>query len=161
MTLVILDVDGVLAPLGGVSNQIAVTDGYELVPVGPLKALLNIPRLSYFLTTLNQSTDVVWGSGWGDTCNHLLSVAGVDEEWEVIPLDLETPDQAGVTWKLETISQWVENNVPQGTKIVWVDDELQEDAHQWGNDRGNTLTIQTNPYQGLTLPLFQKILDFC
>jgi hypothetical protein len=70
------------------------------------------------------------------------------------------PAEHSGTWKLPSISDWVRNDVAPLEKVVWVDDELDEDAFAWAEKRGNTLLLKPDPAVGLTRDHVDTILAF-
>lgn len=153
--LLILDIDGVLNPFGfGDSAPVGFS---ELVLSEGSKVFLNIPVHSAFLETVSRSSEIVWGSAWEDEANLLCEHFYMDN-FRHIPLSKE--DVGLGTWKIRSIKNWVQENGENFKKIVWVDDELESDANDWAEERGDMMCVKTNPIKGLTIREFQKILNF-
>lgn len=155
MTYVIIDIDGVLNPFGARHNAQLNFIWLEKENQGVfLKPDMHIP----WITKISEHATFIWGSAWAKRSNLVLDVLELDQQWDYIPL-VEPPEDFVGTWKLKSVKEWVENNAPT-EKIVWLDDELQEDAFQWSKGRSNMLTICPDRYEGLTEDDFKKVYEF-
>lgn len=144
----ILDIDGVFNPFMGTNLP---SKGYKVYRRIWINWALNIPLHSPMLRNLEEYADIVWGSNWLEDSNALAEWFSMKKpSYPHIPLLYGTTDSSNETWKLESIIQWCEEHTNPGDRIVWIDDELQDDAYEWASRRGNFLMIKTDPRFGLT-----------
>ena len=62
----------------------------------------------------------------------------------------------GIFVKLVTVSK-----IPSSTSVVWLDDELTEEAKEWARTRaGATLLVDVDPSTGLTHEDLEKVSSF-
>jgi len=155
MTYIIMDIDGVLNPFGARYNAQL---GFTWLERNNTGVFLEPDMHTRWLKELSKDATFVWGSAWAEGSNLILELLELDMKWDWVPL--ETEDIGLGTWKLKSVKSWVEENVPAGEKVVWLDDELEGDAHEWAETRGNMLTICPDRYQGLTEEDFQNIHTF-
>jgi hypothetical protein len=155
MTYIIMDIDGVLNPFGARHNTQLGFTWFEKNNTGVfLKPDMHVK----WLEELSKDATFVWGSAWAAGSNLLLELLDLNTTWNWIPLDEE--DVGWGTWKIKSIRRWVEANADPAEKIVWLDDELEEDAFAWAEARGNMLAICPNRYEGLTEEHFKQIHSF-
>ena len=159
--LMLLDVDGVLAPFQGdvLSMSRVGGEGFRRVDLDPQVGL----RESFLwvsdannerLRKLGDSFEIVWATGWADSANRVIGPLHALKELPVVELDwtFETP-----TWKLPSIESFVPDNRP----CVWVDDDLGEDAERWAEQRrAPTLLVRCEPHIGLTDQLTERCLEW-
>jgi hypothetical protein len=155
MTYIIMDIDGVLNPFGARYNTRL---GFTWLERNNTGVFLEPDMHSRWITKLSEDATFVWGSAWAEGSNLILDLLELDMKWDWVPL--ETEDIGLGTWKMKSVKQWVEDNVTAGEKVVWLDDELEDDAHEWAEARGNMLAICPDRYQGLTEEDFQNIHKF-
>jgi hypothetical protein len=136
--LLLLDVDGVLCPIGpgpGDPMQRLVVDEWPIVFSEVLPARL---------FRLTECFQLVWATSWERAANRALAPAlGLTE----LPFVSFAGASAGrgQTWKLPAVRRFVRDR-----PMAWVDDELGHDAHQWAQRRAEpTLLIDINPAWGL------------
>lgn len=147
MTVIILDIDGVLSPDPDTLEQ--APKGYTLHSYGEAKALLNRQTQIGWLSYLINTHTVVWGSKREEHSNLILAMLGLKHSLPHIPIDGN--DVGMGTWKLKSIRKWVEENVPADEKVIWVEDELLPDAYNWASTRGNTYLVAPALEVGLTV----------
>jgi hypothetical protein len=136
--LLLLDVDGVLAPLltGG-----GVPDGFTEHTVLGDRLLLS-PEHGEWLAALAEDFELVWATSWEDDANAAIAPLLGLPSLPVIALgDVE---QAG-TWKLAAVARFVADR-----PVAWIDDALGDDALDWAESRvAPTLLVRTDPRVGL------------
>ena len=149
--MLLLDVDGVLAPFQGdvLSMSRIGGEGFRRVDLDPQIGLretflwisdANKERLR----KLGDSFEIVWATGWVHRANRVIGPLHALKELPVIELDysFDTP-----TWKLPSIEAFV----PEDRPCAWVDDDLAQDAEQWADRRSApTLLVKCEPHIGLT-----------
>ncbi len=159
--LLLLDVDGVLAPFQGdvLSMSRVGGEGFRRVDLDPQTGLretflwvsdANNERLK----NLSEVFEIVWATGWADSANRVIGPLHALEELPVVELDytFDTP-----TWKLPSIEAFVPDNRP----CAWVDDDLGSDAEQWADQRrAPTLLVKCEPHIGLTESLTERCLEW-
>lgn len=159
--LLLLDVDGVLAPFQGdmLSMSRVGGEGFRRVDLDPEMGLreaflwvseANTERLR----KLGEAFEIVWATGWADTANRVIGPMHALEDLPVVELDytFDTP-----TWKLPSIEAFV----PDDRACVWVDDDLAEDAERWAEERSApTLLARCEPHVGLTDELTERCLQW-
>lgn len=125
---------------------------------------LDIVDHAAWLREIDNIADIVWGSNWFEESNALAGWFHLRElSYPHIPLytrDMENARTDMRTWKLPAISAWVEKNVSDQQKVVWVEDEILEDAHIWAAQKPNVLLIQTDPAIGFTKKQFEAAREF-
>lgn len=155
---IILDIDGVFNPFMGTNLP---SKGYTLYRKVWISWALNVALHVPMLRRLEEHADVIWGSNWGAESNALAGWLHMKEcNYPHIPMSYGTTSNPDETWKLESISSWVEMNTNSEDLIVWVDDELHADAFEWAEQRGNVLVIKTDPAVGLTEAEADKAVQF-
>jgi len=159
--LLLLDVDGVLAPFQGdvLSMSRVGGEGFRRVDLDPQTGL----RETFLWVTdannerlkkLGDVFEIVWATGWADSANRVIGPLHALEELPVVELDytFDTP-----TWKLPSIEAFVPDNRP----CAWVDDDLGSDAEQWADQRrAPTLLVKCEPHIGLTESLTERCLEW-
>ncbi len=147
--LLLLDVDGVLCPIGpgpGDGMRALVVDG------SPITFSEQLPTR---LATLGERFALVWATAWEHDANRSLApVLGLPELPLVVFAGRHA--RAGRTWKLSAVKRFVGSR-----PMAWVDDELGRDAHHWASRRAApTLLIDINPSWGLAEAHVQVLVDF-
>lgn len=145
--LLLLDVDGVLQPVGR-----SVPPGFERVERDDSVVVLN-PAHGAWLRPLVERFEVVWASTWAGTANDLIgSRLGLPP---FAHLELGRLGRDG-TRKLRAVRDFVGDR-----PLAWVDDELFDDADAWAVDRGvPTLLIRTRAHVGLTADDVDALVAF-
>lgn len=136
--LLLLDVDGVLCPIGPGPDEPMRTVTVDEFPI------TFSAKLPSRLADLNERFALIWATSWEDDANwSLASVLGLPE----LPLIRFAGSSArpGQTWKLPAVRRFVGDR-----PLAWVDDELGADAHVWARRRAiPTLLLDVNPAWGL------------
>jgi len=144
--LLLLDIDGVLNPLG-----VREAPGYTAHRIAGLPVLLN-PRHGLWLTELAEAFDVTWASSWERDADLIARHVG-------LPIGLpfvEFTDQSGWTVKLPAVARYV-----GGRAVAWVDDVFGPEDHAWAAARAaRTLLVQADHRVGLTLEHVQRLQRF-
>ncbi|MGH2819708.1 MAG: hypothetical protein ACRDJ5_03540, partial [Actinomycetota bacterium] len=95
----------------------------------------------------------VWATGWGQYANRVIGPLHQMRELPVIELEFT----GETTWKLPSVSAYVGDEQP----VVWVDDDLGEDAELWARRRAApTLLMRCEPHLGLTDDAVEACLEF-
>lgn len=144
MRYLLLDIDGVFNPFMGEDlpskGYVVYRDGWITWAVDPI-------HHAEWLRTVEEDVQIVWASSWEEESNKLAIFFWLDDI--ALPyIHLKRTDSP--TWKLESVSKWVTDNTSSGDQVVWVDDELEQDAFDWGSDAG-VLLVKTDPAFGVTL----------
>jgi hypothetical protein len=145
--LLLLDVDGVLQPLGR-----SVPPGYRRF-TSPESDVVLCPAHGVWITELSGLFEVAWLTTWGRSANMTIgAVLGLP----ALPhVELGTLPRSG-TRKLDAVQRFVRER-----PFAWVDDEIYEDAVAWASRRvTRTLLIRTAPYVGFTLAQVEQLKDF-
>jgi hypothetical protein len=154
MTIIIIDIDGVVNPINARYTNLP---GFFEHEDERFRAFLNPEVHGSWITELSKDACFIWGSAWEEHSNAILRMLKIDQEWDWIPMDYE--DVGLGTWKIKAIRRWVEQNAPD-EKIVWIDDELEQDAFKWAEERGNMLAIAPNSHTGLTAEELEQVVSF-
>lgn len=137
--LLLLDVDGVLNPLGGKQPQ-----GFDHYDFLGYDVYLS-QQHGKWLNDLTDFCDLTWATTWEDDANHLIGPAIGLPKLPVI--HFEHASLQDMTYKLKDVSKYV----GEDRAVIWLDDDLFTDAFQWAKKRpGATLLIRQNPKVGLT-----------
>jgi hypothetical protein len=147
MPLLLIDVDGVLMPLGR-----SVPSGFERHTT-PTSDIVASSRHGEWLHALSGSYEIVWATAWGDAANdtfgRLFGLPRFDH------VDLHDLPRAG-TRKLAAVAAYAKRR-----PLAWIDDELYEDASDWANTRLEpTLLVRPAPYVGLAQAHFDSLRRF-
>jgi len=153
--MILLDIDGVLNPLFSFTLE---EDGFIPITKGWATWSLNANKHTSMLENLDSIDSIEWCSSWGDDSNHINDYFALSRRYEYLPLR-NSGDQTSETWKLSSVKRHVKN---YQEKVVWIDDELYDDAFAWAEERGldKTLLIKTDPTVGLTEEQYQRVVSF-
>lgn len=145
--LLLLDVDGVLQPLGR-----SIPPGYRRF-TSPESEVVLCPDHGRWITELSDSFEVTWVTTWGRSANQAIgAVLGLPTLTHV---ELGTLPRTG-TRKLDAVRAFV-----RGRACAWVDDEIYEDAVAWAARRAApTLLIRTAPSVGFTVAHVEQLKGF-
>ena len=152
----LLDVDGVLIPWQAKTAP----PGYQWFElrhrIGGMdtkESGLLSPSLGTRLSLLGERFQLVWATGWEYEANRVLApILGLPE----LPV-IEFPrDEDGTFVKFASLSK-----IPSSLPVVWLDDELTEEAKEWARRRtGATLLVDVDPSIGLTHEDLEKVSSF-
>jgi hypothetical protein len=158
--LLLLDVDGVLAPFGGdYEDTHRRVEVHSRFGVHDVYLRHDLPEI---LQRLMQSFKLMWGTGWEHSANdHLLEHLGLEdpldvlEFWGSIPGEVEEKLSGPIylsetaTWKLPWMKQFLDKD-PR--PAVWIDDEILDDAFIYATERTlngkPTLFVRPDPALG-------------
>ncbi len=152
--LLLLDVDGVLAPFGqatkpsGFSRHTLHT---ELL--GDHQVWLNTEHGDW-LRPLQESFNFVWCSGWEDEAPQLLGPILKLKPAPVIHFNQRSVINLPLN-KLPDVIEFVSNR-----PLAWLDASLQAKDYQWARDRDHTLLIAPNHNIGLVKEHIEQLERF-
>lgn len=138
--LLLLDIDGVLAPFDVSHSKFKPIIGHEYVYYSE--------EQTEWLHELTKDFELVWASMWGDSGNGVLTQAHGLPFLPHINFLKQKINYSNNTLKLDAVKEFV-----QDRPCAWVDDDLFSDAFQWAAKRHATiptLLVKTDPYLGLT-----------
>ena len=134
--LLLLDVDGVLNPLG-----VSDAPGFTTQRVGGMRVLLSTTH-GRWLRELADVFDLTWATSWERDADLIAERIG-------LPVGLPAITFTGQTeWtvKLPDVMEYVGHRA-----LAWVDDQLGPEVHAWAISRpAPTLLIETDSRVGLT-----------
>ena len=145
LPLLLLDVDGVLLPLGaGDGEMVESSEGIRYARALPTR-----------LATLAEAFSLAWLTSWGHEANDVLSPLCGLPPLPVIELG-DLTFKPGETWKLSVVRRFVKDR-----PFAWVDDEIGHDAHRWARTRSApSLLLDVRPDRGLTQENVDELLQF-
>lgn len=134
--LLLLDVDGVLNPLG-----VSEAPGFAAHHVGGMRVLLNSDH-GRWLGELGARYDLTWATSWERDADLIAERIG-------LPLGLPAitfSDQSGWTVKLPDVVRYAGDR-----PLAWVDDQIGPKVRAWAAGRqAATLLVETDSRVGLT-----------
>ena len=145
--LLLLDVDGVLNPVGS-----SVPPGYRSVHRSGFEFLVSDDHAAA-LKSMSELVEIVWASTWEDNANK-----SIGEELGLSPRRFVSfsADRTEPTWKLPDVEAFVGDR-----PLVWIDDELFDDAFRWANERqAPSLLIRPNSSVGVRSRHFDEVWQF-
>lgn len=147
LPVVLLDIDGVLNPLGKSAPpgfRTYFLDGFEV-------ALSD--RHGAWLQSLVGKAELVWASTWEYTANESVGkMLGLPP----LPAVAFGKGRDGDTWKMAAVSEWVGDR-----PFVWIEDDLFLDAYDWAKERAaRSLLVKPSGHVGLTEAAIEQIDEF-
>jgi hypothetical protein len=141
--LLLLDIDGVLNPLG-----VRGAPGFAPHHVGGVRVLLS-PDHGRWLNGLGDLFDLTWATSWERDADLIAEQIG-------LPLGLPAitfTDQSEWTVKLPDVVRYVGDRA-----AAWVDDQIGLDVLAWAETRpAPTLLVETESRVGLTLAHVERL----
>lgn len=146
--IVLLDIDGVIAPIYSLDNDdyVEIANDYTNWQI-PFVNIYNIKRII-------KTDKIIWSSAW-------------EEQSNLINRFLEIPDFEYIKF-LENYDEWfkeraIEKFIEQRkivSKIVWIDDEIPERIIEKYTNEENILVIVPDGKIGITFEEWKTINDF-
>jgi Swiss Army Knife RNA repair-like protein len=145
----LIDVDGVINAFGRPKrSRRRMVGPYEIaVPSGTIGRLRRMIR----------PFDPIWATTWEQHAADYISplIGGIGADWDHIRFPYGTTDpRVTRTWKLAGLLTWAELDENATRPLVWVDDDLDEDAFDWAAARAlagvPTALVKTDGLNGLT-----------
>ncbi len=145
--LLLLDIDGVLCPLGrSASGLREAFAGGQFVRYDS--------ALAVSLRQLRGCFELVWATMWEHAANECVAPL-FELPWLPV-IRFDDGFTLGETWELAAIQRFVGNR-----PCAWVDDVIGDDAHRWAKDRSvPTLLLDIDPSTGLAAPHVERLLAF-
>lgn len=135
--LLLLDIDGVLNPLG-----VREAPGFAEYRLAGLRVLLS-PDHGRWLTSLGDQYDLTWATSWERDADLIAERIGLPTGLPAITFT----DQSEWTVKLPDVVRYVGDRA-----LAWVDDVFGADVQSWAASRQSpTLLVETDSRVGLTL----------
>jgi hypothetical protein len=154
-SLLLLDIDGTLCPIGPGPN---VAMKHLSIGTGGVSFRADLPDV---LDELAARYELAWATAWQDNANLLLAPALGLPALPVVRFTDPAPDEvgsryAGRTWKLPSVQRF-----GAGRPLVWIDDDLHGDAYAWAMMRRiPTKLLKTDPSRGITDRDVRTLLAF-
>lgn len=153
---IIFDIDGVFNPFMATDLR---ERGFFRYSKDWIEWDLDIVHHAAWVRELEDYADIVWGSTWGEESNALAGWFHL-KNLSYPHISCMVGGSMITTAKLTAVSAWITEHVSLSQKVVWVEDELFEDAFIWGESHPNVLIVKTDPAIGLTLEQFETIKAF-
>ncbi len=148
----LLDVDGVLNPLG-LQPPDLIPEGFVAHRLAGLRVLL-APVHGVWLRELSAVFDLVWATSWEQDANRLIApLLGLPKFLPVITFGA---DQTGWTVKLPAVAAFAADRA-----VAWVDDRFGDDEEAWASARpAPTLLVRTDHSVGITRAVVDQLWTF-
>jgi hypothetical protein len=150
--LLLLDVDGVLNPIGRLPSD-GVPDGFHEHRIAGLRVLLN-PSHGVWIRELATRYEVAWATSWEHDANDLIApLLGVPVDLPVVTFEAS---DAGWMVKLPAIAAFAADR-----PTAWVDDQISDADRAWADARqAPTLFVSTDSRIGWTRDHIDQLLTF-
>ncbi|MFJ5693826.1 HAD domain-containing protein [Arthrobacter sp. NPDC093125] len=152
--LILLDIDGVLNPVahpngGGDGPDVALSDA----KVSLVRRLSRCGRIAWVSTSPE------------DLTAELESQLQLEMEPLRVELAMRESDVEEPTPKLRAVTEWLAEKASAGEAdwdaVVWIDDVLGPDAHEWADGFGQPVLLEkTSPEEGLTKEQVASVESF-
>lgn len=138
MKIILLDIDGVLAPLGKVEDDFIIVDldGWSTIAI-PNE---NIEFLKY----INENVNIFWSSSWENISNNICKLINM----KFLDYLCIGNDYHEIWNKLPAMIEFIEGNPIN--EILIVDDEIDTNSKNILCNYKNVKVFQVNPISGLT-----------
>jgi HAD domain in Swiss Army Knife RNA repair proteins len=144
--LLLLDVDGVLCPMGD-------RGGEELLTV-PDHHVTYASATPERLARLGKEFHLVWATGWEHHANEVLAPVFGLPPLPYIRFEEDAAPHEG--WKLPSIRRYVGHR-----PFAWVDNDISAEAHRWAEERvAPTLLLDIRADCGLAETDVERLLAF-
>jgi hypothetical protein len=104
----------------------------------------------------SMTTKMMWCSSWLDESNALVKHYGLKNRMPFIDLYSAVKTDSTM-WKLPAVKEAFKGT---RTPLIWLDDEFEESAYAWAQERGNTMLVTCDPAVGWTLEQYQLMQQF-
>ena len=154
--LLLIDVDGVLNPVGDHSER----KGWQKHTLAGWPVRLH-PKHGKWLSALADVFDLTWATTWEDEANQYIAPIVGLPQMPVVPFTEEAfiEDHRGTTWKLSGVAHYVGDR-----PCAWLDDDIWQDALDWAEGRTlfgiPTLVVWVKPEMGLLEHHIEKLKAF-
>jgi hypothetical protein len=164
--LLLIDVDGVINIFTSTTPHVEWEHEFLHVNEGVSGGTdwIRIPLgMSARFAKLAEHYELIWATGWLDRAHNCFAPKLGLEQWDHIDVssgfihaswsrDAGERNAQALSWKLEPVSEWIEQNA-QGRHVAWIDDDLYADAFAWAEERDRnhapTLLMKTDCPVGL------------
>ena len=108
--------------------------------------------------------ELVWGSAWNENSNLILRMLFPEgtADWPTIIFPDEIEFSFSVqSWKLATVRSFVEDRYEASVPLIWIDDEIFDDAEAWlKSRRSRSYMLRPERHRGATAEDWKSIVDF-
>lgn len=170
--VLLLDIDGTISPYFASSTLKLHPEklpGFEEHSIeskehGSARVYLQTKVLKEKLSTLEKmGVQVIWASAWNEASNLILSMlySDADKAYPTIIFPEEIDFSLEIqSWKLSTVKEYMNANFSDSTPLIWLDDEIFDDAKKWLEGRaGVGLMIRPDRHIGITEDNWNLILE--
>jgi hypothetical protein len=145
--LLLLDVDGVLNPLG-----VREAPGFTAHHLGGMRVLLS-PDHGRWLSSLSDVFELTWATSWERDADLIAERIGLPVGMPAVRFT----NQTEWTVKLPDVIRHVGDRA-----AAWIDDQLGPDVRAWAESRHSpTLLVETDSRVGLTLGHVERLRAWC
>lgn len=153
--VVFVDIDGPLNPF----LSFTAADDESFVYCGGEwnKGLFNVVDHKQWLHNIIElGAQLVWVSNWGDETVVISELF----ELPILPwVEFKGSQVSNGSWKLPFVKEYIDAHF-NNSSVIWLDDQLEEDAFMWADERGNTLLVKPDPAVGWTLEQYNSMITF-
>lgn len=146
--ILLLDIDGVLSPLGAPR-----TDDFHTIESAYGNWWTTEHHLSFLYSAIQSPAQFIWATAWEDMANLWCEYLNVPDQ---AYLDFSHTTNTDTSWlKLEVVQNFLETS--EHEHVVWIDDDFSAAALQWGAERGIHM-VQPDADVGLTTVQADEVL---